>query len=237
MSAQSADAPVGRDTPMAISALHTVNGRRMTPPCLKAAGDRVGAGVLLGRRALFWQLPGVFVTAVGYAGGVTPNPTYQETCTGRTGHAEVVRVVFDPTEITLDTLLRHFWEAHDPTQGNRQATTSAPSIARSSSRSTMNNARWPSVAALPMPRRWRLRQGGGHHRDRTARGVLLRRGISPAVSRQEPWRLLRPQGDRRQLPDWLKAGSETVARSDHSSSCRSTRRASQLVGWPFRHST
>ncbi len=80
----------------------------------------LGLGCFWGAERLFWEMPGVYVTAVGYAGGYTPNPTYEETCTGHTGHAEVVHVVFDPTEIGLPELLRAFWEAHDPTQGMQQ---------------------------------------------------------------------------------------------------------------------
>ncbi|MBW5800742.1 peptide-methionine (S)-S-oxide reductase MsrA [Halomonas elongata] len=127
MSAPTADAPVGRDAPMEITAVHTVNGQRMMPPWPEGMQEIVlGLGCFWGAERLFWQLPGVHVTAVGYAGGVTPNPTYKETCTGRTGHAEVVRVVFDPAVIELDSLLRHFWEAHDPTQGNRQGNDIGP---------------------------------------------------------------------------------------------------------------
>ncbi len=76
--------------------------------------------MLLGVERLFWQQPGVYVTAAGYAGGITPNPTYKETCTGLTGHTEVVRVVYDPKKVSLENLLQIFWEQHDPTQGNRQ---------------------------------------------------------------------------------------------------------------------
>ncbi|TFH86130.1 peptide-methionine (S)-S-oxide reductase MsrA [Billgrantia azerbaijanica] len=111
----------GRDAPLAISGVHAVTGRAMLPPF--PDGHEVivlGLGCFWGAERLFWELPGVYVTAVGYAGGVTPNPTYEETCTGLTGHAEVVRVVFDPAELDLTTLLRVFWEAHDPTQGMRQ---------------------------------------------------------------------------------------------------------------------
>lgn len=111
----------GRDTPIPISGIHLVNGHAMQPPWPEGVEEIVlGMGCFWGAERLFWQLPGVHVTAVGYAGGVTPNPTYEETCSGRTGHAEVVRVVFDPREIDLETLLRVFWEAHDPTQGHRQ---------------------------------------------------------------------------------------------------------------------
>ncbi|WP_221766061.1 peptide-methionine (S)-S-oxide reductase MsrA [Halomonas nitroreducens] len=121
------DAPEGRDTPMAIAGQHAVNGQPMTPPWPEGMEEIVlGLGCFWGAERLFWQLPGVHVTAVGYAGGVTPNPTYRETCTGRTGHAEVVRVVFDPRRLDLTTLLRHFWEAHDPTQGHRQGNDIGP---------------------------------------------------------------------------------------------------------------
>jgi peptide-methionine (S)-S-oxide reductase len=116
-----ADALPGRDTPMHITAVHAVNGRSMLPPFPEGHEQIVvGLGCFWGAERLFWQLPGVYVTAVGYAGGSTPNPTYDETCSGRTGHAEVVRVVYDPREVDVETLLRVFWEAHDPTQGMRQ---------------------------------------------------------------------------------------------------------------------
>lgn len=114
-------APEGRDTPLPISGTHLVNGHAMQPPWPEGMEEIVlGLGCFWGAERLFWQLPGVHVTAVGYAGGVTPNPTYEETCSGRTGHAEVVRVVFAPRRVDLETLLRVFWEAHDPTQGHRQ---------------------------------------------------------------------------------------------------------------------
>jgi peptide-methionine (S)-S-oxide reductase len=80
----------------------------------------VGLGCFWGEEQTFWQLPGVYSTSVGYAGGVTPNPTYEEVCTGRTGHAEVVRIVFDPSKLGYDDILKVFWESHDPTQGMRQ---------------------------------------------------------------------------------------------------------------------
>ncbi|NIC36096.1 peptide-methionine (S)-S-oxide reductase MsrA [Halomonas desiderata] len=111
----------GRDTPVQISGVHAVSGRSMLPPFPEGHEQIVlGLGCFWGAERLFWQLPGVYVTAVGYAGGVTPNPTYEETSTGRTGHTEVVRVVFDAREVDLETLLKVFWEAHDPTQGMRQ---------------------------------------------------------------------------------------------------------------------
>ena len=100
---------------------HHVNGRAIVPPY--PAGMEiadVALGCFWGAEKAFWQVPGVWVTAVGYQGGFTPNPTYEESCTGRTGHAEAVRVVFDPTKVSYEQLLKVFWEHHDPTQGMRQ---------------------------------------------------------------------------------------------------------------------
>jgi peptide-methionine (S)-S-oxide reductase len=112
----------GRTTRLAsVPAAHFVNGHRLEPPYpagLKTA--MFGLGCFWGAEKLFWNLPGVYSTAVGYAGGLTPNPTYEEVCTGRTGHNEVVRVVYDPAETSYEDLLRAFWEAHNPTQGMRQ---------------------------------------------------------------------------------------------------------------------
>jgi peptide-methionine (S)-S-oxide reductase len=116
-----ADALPGRPEPIAPPPPHFINGRSLVPPYpdgLEVA--EFALGCFWGEEKLFWQLPGVWVTAVGYQGGYTPHPTYREVCTGQTGHAETVRVVFDPKTISYDELLRHFWEAHDPTQGMRQ---------------------------------------------------------------------------------------------------------------------
>jgi peptide-methionine (S)-S-oxide reductase len=100
---------------------HTVLGTPLEPP-FPDGFERlvVGLGCFWGAERLFWQVPGVYTTAVGYAGGYTPNPTYEEVCSGRTGHTEVVLVVFDPARVSVDDLLRVFWEGHDPTQGMRQ---------------------------------------------------------------------------------------------------------------------
>jgi peptide-methionine (S)-S-oxide reductase len=112
----------GRDhRPFAVPATHAVLGSRLEPP-FPPGFERmvVGLGCFWGAERLFWQAEGVYTTAVGYAGGYTPNPTYEEVCSGRTGHTEVVLVVFDPAIVALDDLLRAFWEGHDPTQGMRQ---------------------------------------------------------------------------------------------------------------------
>ena len=116
-----ANALPGRSEAIAVTEPHFVNGRTLTPPYPDGHAQVVfGLGCFWGAERVFWQLPGVYVTAVGYAAGATPNPTYEEVCTGRTGHNEVVLVVFDPNAITFDKLLSAFWEGHDPTQGMRQ---------------------------------------------------------------------------------------------------------------------
>jgi peptide-methionine (S)-S-oxide reductase len=116
-----AEALPGRPDPMPVPERHFVSGARIVPPWPE--GHEVvdfALGCFWGAEKAFWKLPGVYATAVGYQGGLTPNPTYREVCTGRTGHAEVVRVVFDPRRISYGDLLRAFWESHDPTQGMRQ---------------------------------------------------------------------------------------------------------------------
>jgi peptide-methionine (S)-S-oxide reductase len=111
----------GRDAAMPLAERHFANGRRLTGPYPEGLERALFAlGCFWGAERVFWQAPGVWVTAVGYAGGSTPNPTYEEVCTGRTGHAEVVLVVYDPKIVGYDALLKLFWESHDPTQGMRQ---------------------------------------------------------------------------------------------------------------------
>ncbi len=111
----------GRETEMPVAERHAVLGTSMKPPFPEGFGQLVvGMGCFWGAERVFWQAPGVHTTAVGYAGGFTPNPTYEEVCSGRTGHTEAVLVVFDPAQTSYNEMLRLFWENHDPTQGMRQ---------------------------------------------------------------------------------------------------------------------
>ena len=119
--AQAGDPLPGRDESMAITDRHYVNGKNLKPPFEAGTHQAVfGLGCFWGAERCFWQLDGVITTAVGYAGGSTPNPTYHEVCSGRTGHTEAVLVVFDPARISYEKLLQVFFESHDPTQGMRQ---------------------------------------------------------------------------------------------------------------------
>ena len=116
-----AEALPGRSEQMPVPATHYVNGNPLEGPFPQGLEQVVlGLGCFWGAERCFWETPGVYVTAVGYAGGSTPNATYEEVCSGRTGHTEVVLVVFDPEVVTFEELLRVFWESHDPTQGMRQ---------------------------------------------------------------------------------------------------------------------
>jgi peptide-methionine (S)-S-oxide reductase len=111
----------GRDTPMVVPDRHEVLGNPLRPPFPDGYETAVfGMGCFWGAEQLFWQAPGVWTTAVGYAGGYTPNPSYEEVCSGSTGHTEAVLVVFDPAKTSYEEMLRIFWEGHDPTQGMRQ---------------------------------------------------------------------------------------------------------------------
>jgi peptide-methionine (S)-S-oxide reductase len=115
------DALVGRSDEMSVAQNHYVNGHNLKAPFPHNMETvYLGMGCFWGAERLFWQLDGVYVTAVGYQGGTTPNPTYEEACSGETGHTEAVMVVFDPSKISLEEVLKTFWEEHDPTQGMRQ---------------------------------------------------------------------------------------------------------------------
>jgi peptide-methionine (S)-S-oxide reductase len=115
------DALPGRQIAMRVGDTHFVNGHRITPPFPDGMQRAMfGMGCFWGAERKFWDTPGVYATAVGYAGGLTPNPTYEEVCSGMTGHNEVVLVIYDPAQVSYDRLLAVFWESHDPTQGMRQ---------------------------------------------------------------------------------------------------------------------
>jgi peptide-methionine (S)-S-oxide reductase len=115
------DALPGRSTPVEVPSRHEVLGNPLTGPWPEGHEVAyVGMGCFWGAERIFWRLPGVWTTAAGYTGGYTPNPTYEETCTGRSGHTEAVMVVYDPAVVSYETLLKHFWENHDPTQVNGQ---------------------------------------------------------------------------------------------------------------------
>jgi len=115
------EALAGRQTAMRVGDKHFVNGHRITAPFPDGlARAMFGMGCFWGAERKFWEVPGVYATAVGYAGGLTPHPTYEEVCSGMTGHNEVVLVVYDPAQVSYDQLLAVFWESHDPTQGMRQ---------------------------------------------------------------------------------------------------------------------
>ena len=193
----------GRATPLRVSARHFVNGHPIVPPFpegLEIAD--FGLGCFWGAERKFWQAPGVFATAVGYAGGATPNPTYEEVCSGRTGHTEVVRVVFDPKQTSYADLLRIFWESHDPTQGMRQGNDvgtqyrSAIYVHSAEQRRAAEASRDAYQKKLAEAR---LRRD--HDGDPRGAAVLLRRGVPPAVPREEPGRVLRARRHRRLLPD------------------------------------
>jgi len=121
MPSSAQEALPGRAVRMPVPDAHFVSGARLEPPFPEGTERAVfGMGCFWGAERKFWEIPGVYTTAAGYAGGFTPNPTYEEVCSGRTGHNEVVLVAFRPEEVSFDELLRVFWEGHDPTQGMRQ---------------------------------------------------------------------------------------------------------------------
>ena len=158
-------------------------------------------GCFWGGEELFWQLPGVYSTAVGYAGGSTQNPTYEETCTGRTGHTEAVQVVYDPALVSYEQLLKVFWESHDPTQGYRQGNdvgTQYRSAAYWTTPQQQDRARAVAADVRHGARREGVRRD--HHRGRPRPDVLLRRGLPPAVPAQGAARLPLPLRDRSAVP-------------------------------------
>src|SRR6266568_4753447 len=165
----------GRATPIPTARQNFLNGRPLKGPYPDGlAMAMFGLGCFWGAERKFWELGnGIYVTAVGYTGGLTPNPTYEEVCSARTGHNEVVLVVYDPKKISYERLLKTFWESHDPTQGMRQGN---------------------DVGT-------QYRSGIYVFSPEQRAAVLFRRRLSPAISRQEPARLLRSWRHWRELPD------------------------------------
>ena len=162
-------------------------------------------GCFWGAEKAFWQLPGVVATAVGYQGGDTPNPTYEETCTGTTGHAETVLVAYDQTRITVERLLQSFWEHHDPTQGSRQGNDRGTQYRSAVFWTTPQQ--WTAYHASRSAYQQTLHENGfgeittERQACRGSRAVLPRRGLPPAVPAQGPERLLPRPLDRGLLPD------------------------------------
>ena len=199
----------GSDEPVRIDGTHTVLGTSMVAPWPAGSAVAVfGMGCFWGIERLFWRLPGVSTTAAGYAGGPTPNPSYDEVCSGRTGHAEVVLVVYDPSKISYNQLLRAFWENHDPTQGMRQGNDRGTQY-RSAIYTTTPEQQEPAESSREAYQASlsAARHGGDHHRDRAADVLLLRGGLPPAVSRQEPARLLQHARHRGCLLDRRDSGA------------------------------
>ena len=196
---------------------HLVTGATLTPPWPDGTRTALfGLGCFWGAEKAFWSLPGVVSTAVGYAGGLTPNPTYEEVCSGQTGHTEAVLVAYDPSVIPYEELLRVFWEHHDPTQGMRQGNDVGTQY-RSAIYWTTEEERQAAEAsrAAYQERLSAAGYGADHDRDRRGRPVLLRRAVPPAVPDPEPPRLLPRPFDGVSCPVGLgvgaKEGSEPLA--------------------------
>ena len=213
------DALPGRDEAIPVPAKHAVLGTPLLPPFPEGIEVvQLGLGCFWGAERLFWQLPGVYSTAVGYAGGYTPNATYAEVCSGRTGHTEAVLVAYDPKVLPFEQLLRTFWEGHDPTQGMRQGNDMGTQY-RSALYWTTDAQR---EIALRLARRLpgrplRARPRPDHDRARRGRPVLPGRGVPPAVPAQESGRLLRPRRHGRELPDRRRRQRLVAKRGPHKS--------------------
>jgi len=197
-----AEALAGRAQPILTPGIHTVLGTPLAGPWPEGTKTAIfGLGCFWGDEKDFWQLPGVVTTAVGYAGGSTPNPTYNEVCTGRTGHAEVVLVAYDPKQITYEQLLRTFWEHHDPTQGMRQGNDVGTQY-RSIILAADPEQRVVAEASRAMYQDQLSKAGYGT--------ILLRGGLSPAVPPEEPARLLPEPRHRREAAGGLRGDAAPI---------------------------
>jgi peptide-methionine (S)-S-oxide reductase len=184
--------------------VHDVLGTPLEPPFPAGTDTAIfGMGCFWGAERKFWEAPGVVSTQAGYAGGFTPNPYYEEVCTGRTGHAEVVRVVYDPKKISYEQLLKIFWESHDPTQGMRQGNDVGTQYRSAIYFGSEEQARAARASRDAYQERLTsARHGAITTRDRAGPRVLVRRGLPPAVPAQESERVLRDRRNRGELPRW-----------------------------------
>ena len=192
----------GREQPMPVPDTHVVTGAPLKGPFPGKAQALFALGCFWGAERKFWQQPGVHTTAVGYAAGLTPNPTYEEVCSGLTGHAEVVLVVYDPAVISYDELLKVFWENHDPTQGMRQGGDVGTQY-RSGIYYATDAERAAAIKSRDAFQKGLTGAGFGddHDRDPAGARVLLRGAVPPAVPGEESERLLRAGRHRRELSD------------------------------------
>ncbi len=194
----------GRANPIRTAATHFVNTRALKGPYPEGSQKAMfGLGCFWGAERKFWELgDAIHVTAVGYAGGLTPNPIYEEVCSGRTGHNEVVLVVYDPNKISYESLLKTFWESHDPTQGMRQGNDVGTQY-RSGIYTFTPEQRQAAEASKAMYEQAIKGKGYGVITTEIvdAARVLFRRGLPPAISRQESGRLLRARRHRGVVSD------------------------------------
>ncbi len=197
------EALAGRDVPMSVPQHHFVNGAPLRGSFEDNLRQAVFAlGCFWGAERVFWQLDGVVVTSVGYAGGITPNPTYEEVCSGNTGHTEVVQVVFDPAKLSYAELLKKFWENHNPTQGMRQGNDIGTQYR--SAIFTLDNSQQAEARRSLAAYQIELNNAGlGSITTEIlrARYLLLCRRLPPTIPGQESWRLLRIGRNGSELPN------------------------------------
>ena len=199
-----AEALPGRSSPIPTAREHFVLHRPLKGPYPDGLQTAMfGLGCFWGAERKFWELgDGIYTTAVGYAGGHTPNPTYEEVCSGRTGHNEVVLVVYDPKKVSYERLLKTFWESHDPTQGMRQGNDVGTQYRSGIYAFTPEQRKAAEASKAMYDKELKTRRVRCHlHRDRRCPCVLFRRGLPPAISGEEPDGILRPRRHRRELPD------------------------------------